>query len=168
VFVVAELFVAELDLLVEVLLDFTELVELEEVAIIDEELLINKVELEDELVLKEVKLEDELILDEDEPEDELVLEEVELEDKMLLDEVELKDGLQPAPKELKLAQVFDRSAVLLNTSTMLLEFVPPRSHCLTPRNGIADVEVREELGFHVYLKLSIYASEVASAKHANR
>jgi hypothetical protein len=28
--------------------------------------------------------------------------------------------------------------------------------------------VREELGFHVYLNLSIYASEVASAKHANQ
>jgi len=30
------------------------------------------------------------------------------------------------------------------------------------------VEVRGELGFHVYLKLSIYASEVASAKHAKQ
>jgi hypothetical protein len=30
---------------------------------------------------------------------------------------------------------------------------------------IAGVEVREELGFHVYLKLSIYASEVE--KRAN-
>jgi hypothetical protein len=34
--------------------------------------------------------------------------------------------------------------------------------------GKPRVEVREELGFRVYLKLSIYASEVASAKHANQ
>ena len=38
-----------------------------------------------------------------------------------------------------------------------------------PRLGIlGTVEMREELGFHVYLKLSIYTSEVASAKHVNQ
>jgi hypothetical protein len=34
-----------------------------------------------------------------------------------------KDELQLAPKELNLAQVFDSSALLLNASAMLLEFV---------------------------------------------
>jgi hypothetical protein len=90
VFVVAELVVAELDLLVEVMLDFTELVELE-VAFVDEGLLVKKVELEDEMVLEEV---------------------------------ELEDKLQLAPEELKLAQVLDKSAVLLNASAMLLKFIP--------------------------------------------
>lgn len=89
-FVVAELVVAELDLLVEVMLDFTELVELE-VAFVDEGLLVKKVELEDEMVLEEV---------------------------------ELEDKLQLAPEELKLAQVLDKSAVLLNASAMLLKFIP--------------------------------------------
>lgn len=98
----AELVVAELDLLVEILLDVTELVELEEVAFVDEELLVNKVELEDEMVLEEVELEDELVLK----------------------ELELEDKLQLAPEELKLAQMLDKSAVLLNVSAMLLEFVP--------------------------------------------